>query len=93
MHEPITIKLSTDADRQRIADLADLDGKRPPTGDVLLAEVQGRLVAAIGMDGTAIADPFERTASVMKVLRTQIAGEPGGARRRRGWLRGLLPAR
>ncbi|MBA3261411.1 MAG: hypothetical protein H0T69_02815 [Thermoleophilaceae bacterium] len=92
MNDRITIKLSTDADRQRIHDLAELDGKRAPNGDVLLAEANGRLVAAIGMDGTVVADPFERTASVVGVLRRQIAGERTRATRRRGWLGRLLPA-
>ena len=72
----LTIKLSTEADRERIRRLAELDSKPAPHGDVLLAEVQGRLVAAIGMDGNVIADPFERTAAVVKVLRKQLDGRP-----------------
>jgi hypothetical protein len=68
----ITIKFSTEADRERIRRLAELDSKPAPHGDVLLAEVQGRLVAAIGMDGSVIADPFERTAAAVKVLRAQL---------------------
>jgi hypothetical protein len=91
MSEQITIKLSTDADSRRIRDLADLDGKRPPGGDVLLAEVDGRLAAAIGMDGSVVADPFERTASVVALLRSQIAGERRRVPRRAGWLGRLLP--
>jgi hypothetical protein len=69
----VTIKLATDADRDRIRRLAELDGRSGPHGDVLLAEVQGRLVAAMGMDGTVVADPFERTAGVVKALRAQLA--------------------
>ena len=30
MTDPITIRLSTAADRDRIAELAELDGHRPP---------------------------------------------------------------
>jgi hypothetical protein len=85
MTDALTIKLSTEADRQRIRDLADLDGGHAPHGDVLLAEVQGRLVAAIGMDGTVIADPFERTAAVVAVLRSQIDGKPRRGRRGLRW--------
>jgi hypothetical protein len=92
MRDPVTIKLSTDADRQRIRDLADLDGGHAPHGDVLLAEVQGRLVAAIGMDGTVIADPFERTAAVVKVLRMHIDGKSTRAPRGRRWLTRLVAA-
>jgi len=91
MSEPITMKLSTEADRDRVRALAELDGKHTPHGDVLLAEVNGRLVAAIGMDGAVIADPFERTTAVVRALRSQIAAE-GKRRPRRRWLRRLLPA-
>jgi hypothetical protein len=83
MTEQITLKLSTEADRRRIHELAELDSGHVPHGDVLLAEMHGRLVAAIGMDGTVIADPFERTAAVVKLLRTQIDGKPRRPRRRR----------
>jgi hypothetical protein len=79
----VTIKLATEADTERIRRLAELDSKPAPHGDVLLAEVEGRLLAAIGMDGNAIADPFERTGSVVKVLRAQLAGEPKRRVRRR----------
>jgi hypothetical protein len=82
----VTIKFSTEADSERVRRLAELDGKRPPHGDVLLAEVNGRLLAGIGMDGTVIADPFERTAPVVKLLRTQLSGRPARARRGGGWL-------
>jgi hypothetical protein len=68
----VTLKLATEADRDRIRRLAELDSRSEPHGDVLLAEVQGRLVAAMGMDGTVVADPFERTAGVVKVLRGQL---------------------
>jgi hypothetical protein len=92
MTESISLKLSTDADRQRIAQLAELDGKHAPHGDVLLAEADGRLVAAIGMDGAVIADPFERTAEIVRLLRLQIDGERPRRPRRHGWLARLLPA-
>jgi hypothetical protein len=82
----VTIKLSTEADRERIGRLAELDSKPAPDGDVLVAEVNGRLLAAMGMDGGVVADPFERTASVVKVLRSQVEREPRRARRRRRWL-------
>ena len=68
----VTIKLATEADRDRIRRVAELDSRSEPRGDVLLAEVQGRLVAAMGMDGSVVADPFERTSGVVKVLRAQL---------------------
>jgi len=82
----VSIKFSTEADGERLRRLAELDSKRPPHGDVLMAEVNGRLLAAIGMDGSVIADPFERTAPVVKLLRLQLAGKPARAPRERGWL-------
>ena len=82
----VIIKLSTEADRERIRRLAELDSKRPPQGDVLLAEVNGRLLAAIGMDGAVVADPFERTGDVVRLLRAQAGGERTRSARRRGWL-------
>jgi hypothetical protein len=91
----ITIKLSNDSDRDRIATLAQLDGGRPPAGDVLLAEIDGRLVAAVGMDGTAVSDPFERTAALVETLRGQVRDVPRrrpARRRRLGPLGRLLPA-
>jgi hypothetical protein len=91
MSDTITIKLSTEADRSRIQRLAELDGGRAPVGEVLLAEVNGRLLAAVGMDGAAVADPFERTAPVVALLRRQVSGESERRPRRRGWLGRLLP--
>ncbi len=94
MTKSITLKLATEADSQRLARLAELDGKHAPHGDVLLAETDGRLLAAIGMDGSVIADPFERTADAVNLLRIQLNGEPARRPRRRrlGRLRRLLPA-
>jgi hypothetical protein len=76
MTDQLTIKLSTDADRQRIGRLAQLDSRPAPHGEVLLAEINGRLVAAVGMDGSAVADPFERTTAVVRLLRRQLDGKP-----------------
>jgi hypothetical protein len=92
MTDSITIKLSTDSDRERIQRLAELDGGHAPAGEALLAEVNGRLLAAVGVDGTVVADPFERTAEVVGLLRGQVGGKPASRRRRAGWLGRLLPA-
>jgi len=87
----ITIRLSTDADVERLRRLAELDGRPVPHGDVLVAEANGRLLAAIGVDGAVVADPFQRTAGVVRVLRTHLDGGEPRERRRRGWLRRVLP--
>jgi hypothetical protein len=92
-NDALTIKLSTDADRARIQRLAELDGGHAPLGEALLAEANGRLLAAVGMDGTAVADPFERTAQIVALLRGQVRGDQARRRRppRRRWLGRLLP--
>ena len=54
-----------DADRDSVAELADLDSRRAPDGPVLGAEVEGTLLAAISLTtGDVIADPFSRTAEL-----------------------------
>jgi hypothetical protein len=87
MNDRLTIRLATDADRPRVERLAQLDSRRAPHGDVLVAELDGRLVAAVGMDGSAVADPFQRTAAVVRLLRDQLDGKPA-RRRTRGRLFG-----
>jgi hypothetical protein len=91
MNDRLVIRFSNDSDRPRIERLAELDSRRAPHGDVLIAELDGRLVAAVGLDGSAVADPFERSAPVVRLLRDQLAGKPRRRRQRRG-LRRLLPA-
>lgn len=87
--EPITIRHSTDADRARVQELAQLDGRPAPTGDMLLAEVGGRLWAAVGIDdGAALADPFEPAGEVEWLL--QMRAEQERAMRAPGSLIGRL---
>ena len=65
----ITIFFSTDTDRKRVAELAELDGKAGPQGETLLAEIDGRLVAAVGvLDGISVSDPFVLTNQVLELL-------------------------
>jgi hypothetical protein len=91
MNDRLVIRFANDLDHQRIERLAELDSRRAPHGDVLIAELDGRLVAAVGLDGSAVADPFQRSAPVVRLLRDQLSGKPRRRRRRRG-LRRLLPA-
>jgi hypothetical protein len=58
------------ADGERINRLAALAASRPPEGMVLLAEVDGDPVAAIGLfDGHAISDPGRSTLALRVRLR------------------------
>lgn len=69
MTGPITIRYSTETDRDRVLALAELDGGKAPSGESLLAEVDGRLWAAVGIeDGVAVADPFELSGEVLSLL-------------------------
>lgn len=72
----ISISLSTETDRDRIAELAQLDGKPAPQGEALIAEVDGRLVAAVGVrDGASVADPFVLTADTVELLEARAEQE------------------
>jgi hypothetical protein len=74
--DSITIRFSTDADRSRVLELAELDGRAAPEGEALLAEADGRLVAAVGLaDGGAVADPFVPTRDVVELLRMRAEQE------------------
>ena len=51
--------------------LAALDDRRVPAQPVVLAEANGRLVAALSeRTGEAVADPFEPTAHLVAMLRS-----------------------
>ena len=82
---PITIRLATPDDQLGVARLAALDSADSvPSGQVLLAEVDGELRAALSLhDGSAIADPFHLTLHILELLRTRAAAETAHGRRRR----------
>ncbi|HKP91289.1 MAG TPA: hypothetical protein VJT75_15095 [Thermoleophilaceae bacterium] len=72
--ETITIRTSGEGDAGELLRLAALDSAEPIHGNALLAEVNGRLRAALPLDGgPAIADPFARSAEVVTLLRTLAA--------------------
>jgi hypothetical protein len=74
--EPIIIRYSTDRDRVNLLQLAALDNRPAPVGDTLLAEVDGRLWAAVGIDdGSAVADPFRPTGDLVMLLHTRAEQE------------------
>jgi hypothetical protein len=67
---PLTIRHATAADFPALERLAALDSRRIPTGELFVAEAEGRLLAATSLDtGAIVADPFEHTATVVEVLR------------------------
>ena len=69
---PITIRPYLAPDRRPLERLAALDDRRVPAQPVLLAERDGRLVAAISeRTGEAVADPFEPTAHLVAMMRAR----------------------
>ncbi|MGI8864942.1 MAG: hypothetical protein ACR2JH_11210 [Solirubrobacteraceae bacterium] len=77
----VTLRYAAAADAPRLRALAEMDSARPPDGVVLLAEVDGRLRAALPIEGgPPISDPFHRGRELLELLqlRAQQLG-PGGA--------------
>ena len=65
----ISIRATTPADVRTLARLAALDSAPAPFGPALIAEVDGRPRAALGLrDGSVVADPFARTAELVQLL-------------------------
>ena len=76
-NEHIVIRSARTADEQAIAVLGVLDGgSRTPAGRVLVAEVDGRIRAAVGSNGAAISDPFWPSAELVSMLRVHTESEP-----------------
>ncbi len=66
---PVTLRIAHPADCAALAELALLDERRPPTGTILLAEVDDRLVAAIPLDdGPALRHPLAPSADALELL-------------------------
>ncbi len=68
--DTVTLRHSTASDREALRRLAALDSASPPSGEALIAETGGDVVAAVSLDGrSAIADPFRPTAPIVAMLR------------------------
>jgi hypothetical protein len=81
----VLIRAARGSDGAALENLAGLDSQRPLTGDVLVAEQDGVVVAAIAGD-RAIADPFRRTDDLVALLRLR-AGRASQTDRRRSRVR------
>jgi len=90
----VLIRAARGSDGAELERLAALDSAAVPAGSLLIAEADGRVVAAIASTtGEAIADPFLPTADVVALLQLRAAGAsaPRGRRAsaaRRGGARG-----
>ena len=95
----IVIRRADASDARALSRLAALDSAAAPLAgpDVLIAEVAGRVVAAVH-DGRAIADPFQPSAGLVELLHTRArqltpsSGQSTRAHRRRRLPR-LAPGR
>jgi hypothetical protein len=65
----VTLRYASRADAPGLRRLAELDSAPAPKAPALVAEVDGRLRAALPLDGSgAIADPFHRGAELIELL-------------------------
>ena len=68
----VTLRYAAAADAAGLRELAELDAAEPPAGPTLVAEVDGRLRAALPLDGgSPIADPLHRGVELIELLRTR----------------------
>ena len=78
MDPPVTLRLSPGdgADAESIRSLASLDHGKSPAGPVVLAEMDGAPVAALGIgDGSLVADPVRAgkvTVFLMRLHRLEV---------------------
>jgi hypothetical protein len=66
---PVVIRAARGSDGPALRRLAALDSREVPAGDVLIAEADDAVVAAVSVEtGERIADPFRHTADVVDLL-------------------------
>jgi hypothetical protein len=71
---PIAIRRARDSDMALLHDLAEVDSAAPLEGPALVAVVEGRICAALALDGKrVVADPFLPTAPAVELLRLRVA--------------------
>lgn len=99
MHTTITtapsvlIRAARGSDGPGLARLAALDSAPLPAGQLIVAEVDGALVAAVtASGGEAIADPFRRTSDVLALLKLHAARRRATSRRSLAERLGLRPS-
>ena len=88
-HLAIAIRRAVPADAPLLREIAGLDSAKPLEGAVLVAVVEGRLWAAIGLDDDrVVADPYRPTAPATELLRLRVRQLRAADGRPR---RGVLP--
>ena len=80
----VVMRAARGSDGVALARLARLDSKRAPRGEILVAEVDGVIDAALQLDdGAVFANPFKPTAGLVELLELR-AGDAERRRARRG---------
>lgn len=83
----ITIRRLVADDDAAVERLAQLDSQARPTGHLLGAEIEGRLLVATSIEtGASVADPFSKTEELSGLVSMRIAqlkGQSGSRRLRR----------
>ena len=69
----VNIRAPGPADAGALERLAGLDSSRVPREPLLLADLDGELVAAVSVRGGVIADPFRHTAGIGELLELRAA--------------------
>jgi hypothetical protein len=65
----VVIRAARGSDGPALRRLAALDSAELPAGELLIAEADDQVVAAVSVDtGAKVADPFRRTADVVDLL-------------------------
>jgi hypothetical protein len=84
LSEAIIIRSARAADEDAVRRVAQRDSRAVPDGDLLIAVVDGEVQAAIALEsGDVIADPFRRTAELVRMLALASISRRGRDRRRR----------
>ena len=66
----LTLRLAAEADRAAVARLVEMEEAADLAGDVILAELDGYVIAAVSVDDDrAVADIFRPTAGIVRLLR------------------------
>jgi hypothetical protein len=86
----ISIRTARQDDFTELWSVATLDSATVPAQPLLVAERDGSIVAAMSLvTGEAIADPFQRTADAVDLLRLRASQVPHGSEGSRGLLERL----
>ena len=87
-HDRVTVRRADFGDEPALADLAALDSSHVPTGPVLVAEQDARILAALPLgSGRPLADPFVPSEHLVELLRMRAEQlEPKRERRGFRWM-------